>query len=163
MLNIFSENRRTSHSCGGHSVHLCLIGLGFTSQTAAGTVYVATDEHANFQGFVVSYSKEGYCLLGTIAVLPSSTGRAIENVLIECCEDAALQCGMSVVHLYKNERMIDNLLIYKKLYFLKVAERSGEGFGRVYFEKKLTQPCVPSYTDGDHQCMNLARHLQLDS
>lgn len=54
------------------------------------------------------------------------------------CEDAARQCGMSGLHLYTNEKMTDNLSIYPKLGYVKVAQRTEDGFKRVYFEKTLT-------------------------
>jgi hypothetical protein len=38
-------------------------------------------------------------------------------------------------HLYTNEKMTDNLSIYRKLGYVEVARRTENGFNRVYFEK----------------------------
>lgn len=109
----------------------------FAAQIAAGVVYVATDEQATFQGFIVFYAKAGQILLENVAVLPSSAGRGVGKSLIRFCEDAGRQRGMNAVYLYTNEMMTDNLLIYPKLGYVKVAQRTEDGFKRVYFEKHL--------------------------
>jgi ribosomal protein S18 acetylase RimI-like enzyme len=109
----------------------------FASQIAAGEVYVATDEHGVFQGFIVFYTEEGHILLENVAVLPSAAGRGVGKALIGFCEDAARQRGMNV-HLYTNEKMTENLSIYPKLGYVEVARRTEDGFNRVYFVKTLT-------------------------
>ncbi|UVK96585.1 GNAT family N-acetyltransferase [Pseudomonas sp. B21-048] len=110
----------------------------FVAQIAAGMVYVATDDQATFQGFIVFYAEEEHILLENVAVLPSAAGRGVGRALISFCEDAARQRGMNGVHLYTNEKMTDNLAIYPKLGYVKVAQRTEDGFKRVYFEKSLT-------------------------
>ncbi|KPW83141.1 Acetyltransferase (GNAT) domain-containing protein [Pseudomonas congelans] len=110
----------------------------FITQIATGVVYVATDDQTRFQGFIVFYDKDGYFLLENVAVLPSAAGRGVGKALISFCENAARQRGMNAVHLYTNAKMADNLSIYPKLGYVKVAERTEDGFNRVYFEKKLT-------------------------
>ena len=42
------------------------------------------------------------------------------------------------MHLYTNEMMTDNLSIYPKLGYVKVAQGTEDGFKRIYFEKLLT-------------------------
>ena len=110
----------------------------FVAQIAAGMVYVATDDQAIFQGFIVFYAEEEHILLENVAVLPSAAGRGVGRALISFCEDAARQRGMNGVHLYTNEKMTDNLSIYPRLGYVKVAQRTEDGFKRVYFEKTLT-------------------------
>lgn len=110
----------------------------FITQIAAGVVYVATDDQARFQGFIVFYPKDGYFLLENVAVLPSAAGNGVGKALIGFCENAARQRGVNAVHLYTNAKMADNLSIYPKLGYVKVAERTEDGFNRVYFEKNLT-------------------------
>lgn len=111
--------------------------VDFITQIAAGVVYVATDDQASFQGFIVFYAKEGYFLLENVAVLPSAAGRGVGKTLISFCENTARQRGVNAVHLYTNEKMTDNLSIYPRLGYVKVAERTEDGFNRVYFEKSL--------------------------
>ncbi|MHC6226226.1 GNAT family N-acetyltransferase [Pseudomonas sp. X10] len=110
----------------------------FIAQIAAGLVYVATDDQAGFQGFIVFYAKEGYFLLENVAVLPNAAGLGVGKALISFCENTARQHGVSAVHLYTNEKMTDNLSIYPRLGYVKIAERTEDGFKRVYFEKNLT-------------------------
>ena len=110
----------------------------FATQIVAGVVYVAQDDQAIFQGFIVFYAEEGHILLENVAVLPSTAGRGVGKALIGFCENAALQRGLNAVHLYTNEMMTDNLSTYSKLGYRKVARREEEGFKRVYFEKNLT-------------------------
>ncbi|WP_325058602.1 GNAT family N-acetyltransferase [Pseudomonas saxonica] len=99
---------------------------------------MATDDQAIFHGFIVFYAEEEHILLENVAVLPSAAGRGVGRALISFCEDAARQRGMNGVHLYTNEKMTDNLSIYPKLGYVKVAQRTKDGFKRVYFEKTLT-------------------------
>ena len=110
----------------------------FLTQIAAGAVYVLRDDQARFQGFVVFYVKDGYLLLENVAVLPSAAGRGVGKALIGFCEDAARQRGVPAVHLYTNAKMTDNIAIYSRLGYVKVAERTEDGFNRIYFEKTLT-------------------------
>ena len=110
----------------------------FATQIVEGVVYVAQDDQAIFQGFIVFYAEEEHILLENVAVLPSTAGRGVGKALIGFCENAALQRGLNAVHLYTNEMMTDNLSIYSKLGYRKVARREEEGFKRVYFEKNLT-------------------------
>lgn len=109
----------------------------FTTQIAAGMVYVATDDQARFQGFIVFYARESHFLLENVAVLPSAAGCGVGKKLIGFCESTARQRGANAVHLYTNEKMLDNLSMYPRLGYVKVAERMEDGFRRVYFEKSL--------------------------
>ncbi|MBK1992517.1 GNAT family N-acetyltransferase, partial [Campylobacter sp. 2018MI35] len=90
-----------------------------------------------FQGFIVFYAEEGHILLENVAVLPRAAGRGVGRALIGFCENAARRRGMNV-HLYTNEKMVDNLSIYPRLGYVEVARRTEDGFNRVYFEKTIT-------------------------
>jgi GNAT superfamily N-acetyltransferase len=109
----------------------------FAAQINAGDVYVAIDEREIFQGFIVFYAEKDHILLENVAVLPRAAGHGIGKALIAFCENAARQRGFNAVHLYTNEKMIDNLSIYPKLGYHEVGRRTEDGFNRVYFEKSL--------------------------
>ncbi|WJD60857.1 GNAT family N-acetyltransferase [Pseudomonas kurunegalensis] len=109
----------------------------FARQIADGVVYVATDDRAVLQGFIVFYAEHGHMLLENVAVLPSAAGQGVGKALIRFCEDAARQQGVGAVHLYTNEKMTENLSIYPKLGYVNVGQRTEDGFKRVYFEKTL--------------------------
>ena len=83
------------------------------------------------------YPEDGHMLLENVAVLPRAAGRGIGKALIGFCENAARQHGLSAVHLYTNEKMTDNLSIYRKLGYAEVARRTENGFNRVDFEKTI--------------------------
>ena len=118
----------------------------FAAQIAAGVVYVATDEHGTFQGFVVFYPECEHVLLENVAVLPSAAGQGVGKSLISFCEDTGRQLGMSTVQLYTNEKMTENLAIYPRLGYVNVGRRTEDGFNRVYFEKRLVAS-TPSTSD----------------
>lgn len=109
----------------------------FAAQIAAGQAYVALDERDRFQGFIVFYAEEGRVLLENVAVLPQAAGRGVGRMLIGFCENAARRQGIDAVHLYTNEKMAENLVLYPRLGYVEVARRTESGFNRVYFEKRL--------------------------
>ncbi|TAJ85524.1 MAG: GNAT family N-acetyltransferase [Reyranella sp.] len=109
----------------------------FAAQIADGHVYVATDDKGGFEGFIVFYAEDGHVMLENVAVLPSAAGRGVGKRLIAFCEDTARQRGFGAVHLYTNEKMIENLSIYPRLGYVEVGRRTEAGFNRVYFEKSL--------------------------
>jgi ribosomal protein S18 acetylase RimI-like enzyme len=110
----------------------------FAAQIAAGVIYVATEDNGVFQGFVVFYPEGQHILLENVAVLPRAAGRGIGKALICFCENEARRRGFSVVHLYTNEKMTENLSIYPRLGYAEVGRRSEGGFNRVFFEKPIT-------------------------
>ncbi|MFK0096078.1 GNAT family N-acetyltransferase [Pseudomonas sp. NPDC090592] len=109
----------------------------FARQIAQGVVYVATNDQAVFQGFIVFFAEQGHMLLENVAVLPSAAGQGTGKALIRFCEDAARRQGLGAVHLYTNQKMTENLSIYPRLGYVNVGQRTEDGFRRVYFEKTL--------------------------
>lgn len=109
----------------------------YATQIAAGEAYVATDDEGVLQGFVVFYVEDGHIMLENVAVLPRAAGQGVGKKLIGFCEEAARQRSMNV-HLYTNEKMVDNISMYPKLGYVEVGRRTENGFNRVYFEKTLT-------------------------
>jgi ribosomal protein S18 acetylase RimI-like enzyme len=111
----------------------------YAAQIAEGVVYVATDEEKTFQGFIVFYAEDGHILLENVAVLPSAAGRGVGKSLMSFCENAGRERGMKTVQLYTNALMTDNLWMYPRLGYVQIAQRTEDGFNRVYFEKRLTR------------------------
>lgn len=109
----------------------------FAADIAAGHVHVATDATGALQGFVVYIPQDGHMLLENVAVLPAAAGQGIGTALIARCETAARALGLGSVHLYTNEKMVENLSIYPRLGYAEVARRREDGFNRVFFEKPL--------------------------
>ena len=109
----------------------------FKAQIAGGDTYVATDDGGVFQGLIVFYPVERHIFLENVAVLPSVAGRGIGKSLIGFCEDEARRRGFAAVHLHTNEKMAENLSIYRRLGYTEVARRTEDGLDRVFFEKPL--------------------------
>jgi len=109
----------------------------FASQIAERKVHVAVDSHGALEGFIVFYAEDDHVLLENVAVNPDVAGRGVGKALIAQCEDAARRLGSARVLLYTNEKMTDNLSIYRRLGYVEVARRSESGFRRVYFQKRL--------------------------
>jgi N-acetylglutamate synthase-like GNAT family acetyltransferase len=109
----------------------------FATQIADGAVHVALDNQDIFQGFIVFHAEERHMLLENVAVLPRAAGRGIGKSLVNYCENTARAHGLISIHLYTNEKMTENLLIYPKLGYVEVKRRIDDSFNRVYFEKSL--------------------------
>ena len=75
--------------------------------------------------------------LENVAVLPAAAGWGIGKSLIAFCETEARRFGLGAVHLYTNEKMIENLAIYPRLGYGEVDRRMEDGFNRVFFVKHL--------------------------
>jgi len=110
----------------------------YEAKIAAETIWVATDEDGDFQGFIVFFPDGPHLMLENVAVLPVAAGRGIGKSLIRFCEDEGRRRGCECVLLYTNAKMTENLLIYPRLGYVEVGRRTENGFARVYFEKPLS-------------------------
>lgn len=86
-------------------------------------------------GILVLIPGDSELLLENIAVAPVRQGRGIGRALLQFAEDRARQIGLSAVALYTNERMVENVQLYRRLGYEEVGRRSEHGFARVYFRK----------------------------
>lgn len=109
----------------------------FAARIAEGHIYVAVNDNGVLQGYIIFFAQDGHMHLDTVAVIPAATGRGIGKQMITFCEDEARRLGLDAVHLYTNEKMTANLLIYPRLGYVEVGRRSEDGFNRVFFEKTL--------------------------
>lgn len=109
----------------------------FARHIAEGQAYVAVDDRDVIQGFIVFHAESDYVLLENLAVFPHAAGRGIGKALIAYCEDTARKSNLGVVRLYTNEKMTENISIYRRLGYSEVERRKEDGFSRVYFVKHL--------------------------
>ena len=107
------------------------------AQIAAGHVHVATGDNEILCGFIVFYPDGDHVLLENVAVLPRAAGQGIGKALIDFCEKSARRQGFKAVHLYTNEKMAENLMMYPRLGYTEIDRRTEDGFKRVYFSKAL--------------------------
>ncbi len=103
----------------------------------AGVMHVAVGPGEKVLGFIVFFAEGSHMLLENVAVCKNAAGQGVGKALIGLCEAQARQAGMSLVRLYTNEKMVDNLQIYPHLGYHETGRRHEDGFNRVYFEKRL--------------------------
>jgi ribosomal protein S18 acetylase RimI-like enzyme len=98
-------------------------------------------EGSNVIGVLVLIEKEQALLLDNVAVHPEYQRRGLGQKLIELAEAEARRLGFSTIILYTNERMTENIKLYKKLGFVETEQRVEQGYQRVYMRKDLlTRP-----------------------
>ena len=113
--------------------------VDFEAEIAASEVFVWEDNTAAVVGYVVVACLPEHVFLDAVGVLPSAQGQGIGRALVAFCEALAVSTGTRKVCLYTNEKMVENIAMYKKWGYLEVGRREENGFKRVYFEKILSE------------------------
>ena len=86
----------------------------------------------------VHIARQGDSLLfDDLVVEPSLQGRGYGRVLMEFAEDRARAQGLPALTLFTNEKMHENIALYRRIGFEETGRRSEDGFARVYFRKSL--------------------------
>jgi ribosomal protein S18 acetylase RimI-like enzyme len=85
---------------------------------------------------VLAHGDEGF-LLENVAVVPEHRGKGLGKRLMELAEGEARRQGFDSIYLYTNERMTENLEIYRHLGYVEYARRTESGLRRVYMRKQL--------------------------
>ncbi|KAG9999349.1 hypothetical protein KCU78_g15953, partial [Aureobasidium melanogenum] len=75
--------------------------------------------------------------INNLAVSPTAQGKGYGKSLMKFAEDVAKKKGVKKLELYTNVKMVENLILYKKLGYVEVGRWSEDGFERVFFVKKL--------------------------
>ena len=88
-------------------------------------------------GFIELYSKEEYLILETIGLFPEYQRRGIGRALLEFGEEAARKEGLNEIRLYTNEKMSENLSLYRYFGYIETGRKAEDGFNRVFFKKNL--------------------------
>ncbi|MBP5858320.1 GNAT family N-acetyltransferase [Marivibrio halodurans] len=89
------------------------------------------------RGFIVHFARDGDWFVETIAVDPARQGLGYGHRLMAHAEARARAAGRTVIALYTNAAMTENLTYYPRLGYRESARRVEDGFARVYFEKRL--------------------------
>ena len=93
-------------------------------------------------GVLVLVEQDKSLLLDNVAVHPEYQGRGLGRELVALAEEEALRLGYTAVTLYTNERMTENLGLYKKLGYMETERKTEQGYQRVYMRKSLpNSPC----------------------
>jgi ribosomal protein S18 acetylase RimI-like enzyme len=99
-------------------------------------------EAATIIGVLAFRPTAAVVLIENVAVAPSHQGRGIGSALLRLAERRARESGASVLELYTNEAMTENLTLYRRLGYTEVGRRTEHGFRRVYLQLALSAPTI---------------------
>lgn len=88
-------------------------------------------------GALVTIKQGESLLLDNVAVHPEYQGRGLGRELVALAEEEARRLGYTAVTLYTNERMTENIELYKKLGFTETERKTERGYQRVYMRKSV--------------------------
>jgi GNAT superfamily N-acetyltransferase len=88
-------------------------------------------------GVIVLVAESDSLLVENVAVSPAAQGTGKGRQLMIFAELHAIERGLNKLTLYTNEIMTENLAIYARLGYRQVAQRTQDGYRRVYLEKLL--------------------------
>jgi len=108
----------------------------FASQIAAGHVNVCVDGD-RLLGYIVLYTRDDHLHIENVAVFPSLQGTGLGRDLLAFAEDEARRVGKTVIELYTNQHMTENLSFYPRLGYVELARGEEAGFARVFYRKEL--------------------------
>lgn len=108
----------------------------FAARIGAGIAHVAVRDEA-VVGLAIFHARGDHLFVENVAVDPASAGLGVGGALIAHCEAEARRLGLGAVELYTNEKMTQNLSIYRHLGYREIDRREEDGFRRVFFRKDL--------------------------
>ena len=108
----------------------------YADQVRKGQVFVVGEGQV-VVGFVVFYPQGDHLHLENVAVRPTHQGRGYGGRLIAFVEERARRYGLAAVELYTNEKMHENISMYRKLGYVESARKNVDGYDRVFFRKVL--------------------------
>ncbi|WP_413989265.1 GNAT family N-acetyltransferase [Labrys okinawensis] len=88
-------------------------------------------------GLLVLLPEPDTMLLDNVAVDPAHQGSGVGRALLQWAEQAALGAGFSVIRLYTNEAMTENVSLYSRIGYVETGRGEEKGLKRVYMTKRL--------------------------
>lgn len=88
-------------------------------------------------GYAIWFPKDDAFFIENIAIAPVEQGRGLGIVLMNLAEQAAQERELTLLRLYTNVKMVENIAFYTRLGFIENERRKENGFHRAYFEKQL--------------------------
>ena len=88
-------------------------------------------------GFLIAFPRAEDYFVENLAVDPASQGGGYGRFLMAAAEDAARKAARSLVRLYTNEVMTENLAFYRRLGYRVETWCLEDGYRRIYFAKAL--------------------------
>lgn len=110
----------------------------YEERIAKGRVFVLEDG-GQLVGIIVLEQGDDHLLVENVAVDPARQGEGIGRALLAFAEETARSAGLSVLRLYTNAAMTENLALYPRLGYEEVDRRTDNGFERVFFVKRLRE------------------------
>jgi N-acetylglutamate synthase-like GNAT family acetyltransferase len=106
----------------------------YTDLVVAGTTWVVGEP---ITGVITLHNTDDGLLIENVAVRTATQGSGIGRRLLEFAEDVARDRGISLLSLYTNEVMTENLAIYAHLGYAQTDRRTEGGYHRVFMQKRL--------------------------
>lgn len=88
-------------------------------------------------GMIVTRLRENVLLIENVAVSPDAQGAGLGSMLLTEAERIARDNGRTEIHLYTNEKMVENLAFYPRRGYRETHRTTEDGYRRVYFAKRL--------------------------
>jgi len=108
----------------------------YAARIAAGEAWIEEAEGAPV-GVLVLEESEGGLLLDNIAVAPAALGKGYGKLLLQFAEAEAMRRGYTRIHLYTNEKMVENIALYTRIGYVETHRARQAGHNRVFMEKRL--------------------------
>ena len=99
-------------------------------------VFILVDD-VRIIGVLVLIRQDKSLLLDNVAVHPQYQGKGLGRELMALAEKEAQRLGYTAVTLYTNERMTENIELYKKLGYTETERKTEQGYQRVYMRKSM--------------------------
>ena len=112
----------------------------YSEAIAAGHVWLIPGPRGGdgIRGVLVMMPEETAMFVENIAIHPAWQGHGFGHVLMNFVERSAREAGLSLIRLYTNELMIENLRFYQRLSFVEIERREEDGYRRVFLQKVLS-------------------------
>jgi len=110
--------------------------VDYTGKILQGHVYVAEKDHT-ILGITILVPAVDHLYLGSLSVMPEMQGKGIGKQLIGFAENLSRELGLPEIRLFTNEKMYENISIYRRLGYLETERKNEDGYRRVYFKKVL--------------------------
>jgi ribosomal protein S18 acetylase RimI-like enzyme len=108
----------------------------YAAPVRAGTLFVA-EVDGIVAGAIVLVPERDHLEVENVAVAPSRQGAGIGRALLAFAEDHARERGVDELRLFTHVLMTRNQRIYGLLGYTEVERRSGNGFERVFYSRRL--------------------------
>ncbi len=108
----------------------------YPARIAQGLVHVALAS-GDVQALLVLIPEPDCLLLDNIAVSPGAQGKGYGRHLLRFAEDEARRRGLAAIRLYTQEKMTENIGIYRRHGYVETHRAEEIGLKRVFMKKGL--------------------------